>query len=216
MMNIRRMSLALAFAFSFAIASPAWAQEVKAKPAQEAGDVGAGEELGIAIGVGYSLWVTDLNFESRTATEIVEYEMSSLSGVEIFGQMEVAEEMSLRLGGDFLLGVDITAIVGSLGVVYAPADLLEEPCELYFRAGILLGSIDMSGLPGDFKPSVGVEVGAGLTYRLDEYVEGLGFQIEAMARYLKFDFDKDETVLESDDEVGGFGVRFLAGLVYRF
>jgi hypothetical protein len=207
----------MVFALSLAASSASWAQEVKDKPApKKAGEPAPEERLGITLGAGYSLWVSDLKFESRSATQTVEYDMTSESGIEIFAQMEVAEEWSLRLGGEFLFGVDIKTMIGSLSAVYTPLDLMDEPVDLHFRAGLLFGSHEMQDLQGDFNTAVGVEAGVGLTYWIDEYVEGLGIQVEAMARYLKFDFDKDEAVTESDDEVGGFGVRFLAGFVYKF
>lgn len=215
MRSNRRASWIVTVALVLAASAAAWSQEVKGKPAAPANEP-AGEPLGITLGIGYSLWVSDLKFESESATTRVEYDLSSESGVEIFGQMEVDDEWSVRLGGEFLFATDVKTMLCTLGVVYTPAGLLDEPMDLHFRAGILFGSHDMTDVEGDFGTSVGVEAGVGLTYWIHEYVEGLGLQIEAMARYLKFDFDKDETVIKSDDEVGGFGVRFLAGVVYKF
>lgn len=176
----------------------------------------AGEELGIRVGASYSLWLSDLNFRCESTTKIVDVESSSMSGVEIFGQMQVVEEWSVRLGGDFLFAVDMDCIVGSLSAVYTPLDVLDSPMEVHFRAGILLGSLDMKDVEGDFDPAVGVEAGLGFSYGLDEYLEGLRFQAEAMFRYLKFDFDRDETVTKSDDSIGGFGGRLTLGFVYKF
>jgi len=192
-----------------------------AAPAASAGDAqneaaAEGEELGIRLGAGYSLWLSDLKFRCESPTQIVESDFSSLSGVEIFGQFEVVEEWSFRLGGDFLFGVDTRSLVGSLGAVYTPRDILDPPLEASFRAGLLLGSFEIKDVEGDFDPAVGVEAGLGITHGLDEYLEGLMFQAEVMFRYLKFDFDRDATVTASDDSVGGFGVRLSAGFTYRF
>lgn len=187
---------------------------VPAALGQEGG--AAGDELGIRVGAGYSLWLSDLDFRCESTTKIVDVECSSMSGVEIFGQMEVVEEWSVRLGGDFLFAVDMDCLVGSLSAVYTPLDGLDSPMEVHFRAGILLGSLDMKDVDGDFDPAVGVEAGFGFSYGLDEYLDGLRFQAEAMFRHLRFDFDRDETVTKSDDSIGGFGGRLTLGFVYKF
>jgi hypothetical protein len=202
-------------ALSMAASTTAWSQEVRPKPAAPEQEV-MEEPIGVTLGIGYSLWVADLKFQSETATHKVEYDLSAESGVEVFGQMEVADEWSLRLGGEFLFSTGVKTMLCTLGAVYSPRDLMDEPVDLHFRAGIVFGSHDMEDVQGDFETSVGFEAGVGLTYWLDEYVEGMGFQIEALARYLKFDFDEDPSVTVSDDSVGGFGARFLAGFVYRF
>jgi len=213
-MVIRRSAWCFAVVFALAAASTLCAQEAKDKPA--APEPAEEEMLGISVGANFSLWAADLNFKSESTTRILEYELSSLAGVQIFGQMEVVDEWSVRLAGDFLFGNGASAILGSLGAVYSPQGLLDDPYGIHFRAAILFGTIELEDVEGDFDSGVGVEVGVGLTYRIDEYVEGLSFQVEALARYLKFDFSADTDVTQTDDEVGGFGLSLQVGFIYRF
>jgi len=213
-MSTRQISWALAFVLVAAVASAAWAQDAD-KPAQPE-EAGQSEPVGVQLGAAYSLWITDLDFRSESPTEIIEYEGMSLMGVQVFGSTDIVEEWQIRLAGDFLFGVETDAIVGSLGVVYTPADLLEEPLTLSLRAAFLFGRLEMKDVAGDFDTGYGVEAGAGLNYGLDDVLEGLGIQVDLMLRYLKFSFSEDETALDADDGVGGFGVSLLAGLTYKF
>ncbi len=222
-MNRRPAFWMFVFSFALVAASAAWAQEVENPPApapqEEPADqeeFGEYEPLYIKLGAGYVGWVTDMDFEVSTSTEAVEISNGGLQGLEIFGLYEFDEEWAVRLGVEFLWGFDADGYVGSLGAVYTPFEALEEPMDLHLRASLLFGKIDVEDVYGDFDPGVGIDIGVGVSYGLDEVAVGLKFEAEVMLRYLKFDFDKDANVVTSDDEVGGLGARFLAGLSYSF
>ncbi len=197
-----------------------WAQESKGDGGADA----AGEPLGIKVGAGYSLWIGDLDFECRTSTEVTEYDVKAMNGAQVFGLMEVSEGWSARLAGDFLFGSDMNAIIGSLGVVYTPAGLLREimdefrdaPVDMSFRASVLFGRLDYGDVEGDFDPGLGFEAGLSFRWGLDEILDGLGISLDIAGRYIRFEFDADDTVVEADDEVGGFGLSVVAGISYSF
>lgn len=174
--------------------------------AQEAPD-----DSGISIGTGYTFWLTDWEFESRSATRILEVDPTGggLSGAELFGEMHLDPDWSARLGLEASFGPRMEAYVVSLGAGYRM-----DP--FYARAGLLLGKLDMNDPQGDFDPGFGAEAGVGLRHPLPEIAEGLGLHAEIAGRFLEFGFDKDPDVLEADDGAGGFGARFTAGLHLRF
>ena len=194
-------------------ATPALSQERVSKrvggPAPEIG------KPSVSGGLGYVAWLTDFDFEVRTATLAVENKAPGIQGVELFGLWEFEDGWSARLGIEASFGLEMDTLGVTIGMLW-DTGLLKEPWDAYARAAVLWSRLEMDGVPGDFEPGLGLEGGFGVTCALPSVSEGLALQAEVGMRWLAYEFDGDDGILSADDEVGGFGVRFLIGIDHRF
>jgi hypothetical protein len=169
----------------------------------------------VAFATGYHFWMTGLDFSAATASTSIDIEAGALQGAELSAAWSFEESWSARLGLEAGFGLDMHALVASLGAAWRPG-WLDAPWEASVRAAFLVGALDVEDVPGDFENGLGLEAGAGISRFLADWAPGLSVGAEVALRFLEFDFDGDPGVVRSDDAVGGFGVRLFLGLDYRF
>ncbi len=169
----------------------------------------------MTVGARFQWWTMDLAFEVETANTRIEIDSESLAGFELWGRWDLSEEWAFGIGVDYGSGLDTESLVLSLGATWrlAPPG---DPWVPFLRAGVLYGSLDVADLPGEFEAAFGAEGGAGVSVSLGDWIPGLALSLEAAARWITFDFDPGAGVISSDPEVGGFGLRLLAGIELRF
>lgn len=191
------------------LASPLAAQEEE--PA-----VAKSEGMSFSVGAGYALWIAPFDFEASGPA--ISYERSSgmIDGFNLSGRLDFNETWGVQADADLFFSTDLDATVVGLGGVYRPG-LLDDPWDTHLRASILYGMLNDDVAPGDFDPGIGFEVAAGVDYSLGEMLlEGLSARADLAGRLLEFEFDADSDITSDDGEMGGFGLRILLGLEYRF
>jgi hypothetical protein len=167
-------------------------------------------------GGGYTLWISPIDFEASGPALRFERDSAPLGGFGIFGRLDLDETWAIQADADFSFGTELGITVLGLGGVYRPG-LLEDPWDTHLRASVLYGILEDGEAPGDFDPGIGFEFGGGVDYSLGELLfEGLHARADVMGRFLEFEFDADPGITSDDGEIGGFGIRFLVGLEYRF
>lgn len=201
--------------------------EKKDKPAQDKPEVNpqepeeepvpaSGARMRFSAGASYSLWVAPIDFDASGALITYERDSAALSGIDLFARLDLSKDWGVQADFDFSSGTELDVTVFGIGAVYRPG-LLEDPWGTHGRVSLLFGTLDDADAPGDFDLGVGFEFGGGVDLSLKTAgLDGLYVNADVMARFLEFDFDADSGITSDDGEVGGFGVRFLLGVEYRF
>jgi len=167
------------------------------------------------FGVRYALWAGDFQFEAETASDRIDVDLAALHGIDVAGRFELAASWDFETRGLFLLGPDTRAMVAYVGG-RRWFDAGAHPWRFGLGAGLLIGTLDLEGAPGDFGLGFGLEASALANLSLEHWMRGLSVTAEVALRHLKFGFDEDDDVIESDDGIGGIGVAAAFGAEFRF
>ena len=82
----------------------------------------------------------------------------------------------------------------------------------YFRAGLVYGSMNWDGLPGDFENSLGWEAGLGLDYLYEQ----MRFGVELQYRNILFDYNEPEGAKASASGLDLSGFSMSGSFGYNF
>ena len=154
------------------------------------------------VGVDGTLWVADFDFHSATPLHDLNIELTSVTGVEIFGRTRVVGPVwaGLSAEADFGLSSYIALVSPELLVRFP---LYDSIWEVQLRGRVLGGQLRMQSAPGDFDPAIGWE--ATIAVCCSPERNGWQGRFEIGVRQLQFDFNPDSDVITADDTVGGLG-----------
>ncbi len=214
-------SLVLVPALLLALAAPALAQGSRSsrrtpaavpepdrsKPADRGkpGEPAARGPLEIALLGGAWLWFSD--FKARTVDKEYTIEGLATSDFRLFATVNLKPTFGFTLAPEFSMGSGNSVLAGSL-TLFARLGL-SPTVWLVPRAGVCAGQYAEDIVPGSFDVGIGGQGGLALEARLGKKTSLL---LAVDARYLKFKFDPDPVVVDSDSAHGGLGVIVAVGL----
>lgn len=184
-------------------------------------DASPHEEDSIIAEIRLGTWVSDWNFDVRTASDEFSLKGNLTLFVSPSFEFLLNDRFSVKTAYEFHLGPDLTAHVVDAGIAWridlgdgTPKDYEQAQIE----AGISYGTLDVTlgGFPGDFDNAFGLYAGATYLVWIGERWElNLGLHV----RWMEFNYNESAGVLDADSSLGGFGVLssvHLVGISFRF
>ena len=178
--------------------------------------------LKLEIGLGLGLWNWFAAAEARTATEENEVRGLTAFDLQLSLGLGIGERFGLRLAPELSVGIGTQTWLVGLGAYYdfplfggQPLGFLKE-CLLRPRAGFCIAGFTARGAPGSYDPAIGFDVGAEFVTAVDGLPTGWWFVGALDLRYLRFRFDEDAEVVDSDSGYGGLSVILRLGVLFRF